>query len=211
MIVYYYAWLLAALPYFSNTPSDCETATLAFQSEWNAYFADSARTPLEPADFVQFQALPFFPFDEGFCVTATYIQAAESKAVTFQTTTNKPRIYYDVGKLYFEINAVPCTLTVYQTTPIATGKKRKKSTSAQLPARWFLPFKDLTNGSLTYGGGRYMDLLPVAAGAAITLNFNKAYPPLCAYSSRYSCPIVPDENSLPVAIEAGLAMETITK
>lgn len=213
MMPFFYTLFLLTLTHSTQTPipTDCESATHDFQKEWNAYFADSAKTPLEPADFAAFDALPFFPFDAQFCVVATFTQAPAAMAVEFQTTTNKPRIYMDVGQLHFEINGTPCALTVYQTAPLQTPKKKRRAKAPHDPVRWFLPFKDATNGGITYGGGRYMDLLSVANGGEIVLNFNKAYPPLCAYSSRFSCPIVPEQNCLSVPIEAGLAMETVTK
>jgi uncharacterized protein (DUF1684 family) len=38
----------------------------------------------------------------------------------------------------------------------------------------------------------------------ITIDFNTTYNPYCAYNSQYSCPIVPLENDLDIAIEAGV-------
>jgi len=67
----------------------------------------------------------------------------------------------------------------------------------------FLPFKDLTNGNKTYGGGRFIDLV-IPKSKTIVIDFNKAYNPYCAYSPKYSCPIVPKENYLTVPIKAGV-------
>jgi uncharacterized protein len=72
----------------------------------------------------------------------------------------------------------------------------------------FLPFGDTTNGTSTYGGGRY--LLDTAKGAdlgvddgKLVLDFNFAYNPSCAYDPRWVCPLAPPANRLPVAVEAG--------
>ena len=68
----------------------------------------------------------------------------------------------------------------------------------------FIPFTDRTNGHETYGGGRYLDApLPEANAPEITLDFNRAYNPYCAYNNAYSCPVPPAENRLQVAIPAG--------
>jgi uncharacterized protein (DUF1684 family) len=68
----------------------------------------------------------------------------------------------------------------------------------------FVPFKDMTNGKETYGGGRYLDLETTdIQNDSVILDFNKAYNPYCAYSNGYSCPIPPKENHLAVSIEAG--------
>jgi uncharacterized protein (DUF1684 family) len=66
----------------------------------------------------------------------------------------------------------------------------------------FIPFRDLTSGKESYGGGRYIDT-EIPAGETLILDFNRAYNPYCAYSHRYSCPIPPEENTLKVEIRAG--------
>jgi hypothetical protein len=73
----------------------------------------------------------------------------------------------------------------------------------------FLPFADATNGSETYGGGRYLldtikgaDLGSTADGRVI-LDFNFSYSPSCAYSPRWVCPLPPPANRLDVAVTAG--------
>jgi uncharacterized protein len=67
----------------------------------------------------------------------------------------------------------------------------------------FLPFLDLTSGNESYGGGRYIDMR-IPKGNIITIDFNKAYNPYCAYNHKYSCPVVPDENNLNIEIKAGV-------
>ena len=46
------------------------------------------------------------------------------------------------------------------------------------------------------------DLEPEDDGS-YTLDFNLAYHPSCVYDPRYSCPLTPAENRLPIRIEAG--------
>ena len=72
----------------------------------------------------------------------------------------------------------------------------------------FLPFADATSGRETYGGGRYLlDTIKSADLGSIegrtVLDFNFAYNPSCAYSSRYVCPLSPRDNRLPAAVRAG--------
>ena len=56
----------------------------------------------------------------------------------------------------------------------------------------------------TYGAGRYIDCtLADIHGDRMTLDFNKAYNPYCAYTTGYNCPVPPKDNDLPVAIQAG--------
>ena len=78
-------------------------------------------------------------------------------------------------------------------------------TSMDTPAQImnFLPFLDETNGETTYGGGRYIETR-IPEGDVLTIDFNKAFNPYCAYNEKYSCPIVPRENYLRIAITAGV-------
>ena len=56
----------------------------------------------------------------------------------------------------------------------------------------------------SYGAGRYLDLQEQSQDVRdYIVDFNTAYNPYCAYNDAYSCPLVPEENHLPVAILAG--------
>lgn len=75
---------------------------------------------------------------------------------------------------------------------------------------FFLPFRDATNGGGTYGGGRYLidsakgaDLGSDPARGTVTLDFNFAYQPSCAFDPRWSCPLSPPENRLDIEVRAG--------
>ena len=73
----------------------------------------------------------------------------------------------------------------------------------------WVPVRDRTSGSTSYGGGRY--LLDTVKGAdlgtlgdgRLVLDFNYAYNPSCSYDPQWSCPLAPPENRLRVAVEAG--------
>ena len=66
-----------------------------------------------------------------------------------------------------------------------------------------LPFIDNTNGFSTYGGGRYINL-DIPKTNKLIIDFNKSYNPYCAYNDRYSCPLVPKDNYLPIDVKAGV-------
>jgi uncharacterized protein (DUF1684 family) len=72
----------------------------------------------------------------------------------------------------------------------------------------FVPFGDRTNGSETYGAGRY--LLDTVKGAdlggtadTLVFDFNFAFNPSCAWDDLWPCPLAPIANRLPVPVEAG--------
>src|SRR5262245_4177200 len=76
----------------------------------------------------------------------------------------------------------------------------------------FLPLRDGTARTETYGGGRYLTdtmkgtfgrgLVPLR-GDRVRLDFNYAYHPSCAYSDRWTCPLAPAENRVSEPIRAG--------
>lgn len=74
----------------------------------------------------------------------------------------------------------------------------------------FIPFRDATNGTETYGAGRYLvdaaksaDLGGDPAAGTLILDFNFAFQPSCAFDPRWACPLAPPENRLDIAIRAG--------
>ena len=107
--------------------------------------------------------------------------------------------YRRAGVLTFRLAGTPCRLTVLSLVQYAGGL--------------FVPFRDLTSGRETYGGGRYLFdtakdtdglALEVTPGSRdVTIDFNFAYNASCAYSARWACPLAPPENHLAVAVRAG--------
>jgi uncharacterized protein len=65
-----------------------------------------------------------------------------------------------------------------------------------------LVFSDATSGDSTYSVGRFLFLAPNPDGT-ITLDFNYAILPPCAFSYAFNCPLPPAQNRFPFAIEAG--------
>ena len=166
-----------------------------FQENLNSSFADSLKTPLTAEDFKNFKGLDFFPIQEKYIVKAQFIRTKKEKKFGMKTTTDRLPQYKKYGQLHFEIDAIPFQLNVYQNLDLI----KKEGYENYL----FLPFYDENSGKETYIGGRYLDL-QIQEGKEWIIDFNKAYNPYCAYNYKYSCPIVPQENELKIAINAGV-------
>ncbi|GAB3677689.1 DUF1684 domain-containing protein [Angustibacter aerolatus] len=74
----------------------------------------------------------------------------------------------------------------------------------------FLPMRDGTSGSTSYGAGRYLldtvkgsDLGPGASPDTVVVDLNFAYNPSCAYDPAWSCPLAPAGNRTPVDVPVG--------
>ena len=187
-------FLILGFIFFTNTQSvfaqsDYFSTIEHYQRELNVEFKSKDDSPLEKKDRRQFEALEFFPIDSNFKVLANFARTPDQELIKMKTSTERTPVYKKYGEINFLINSVSFNLTLYQ------NQKYKESL--------FLPFKDNTNGNETYGGGRYLDI-KIPSENIIEIDFNKAYNPYCAYSHRYSCPIVPTENTLDVKIIAGV-------
>lgn len=166
-----------------------------FQKKLNVEFADATKSPLTEKDRTDFKGLDFFPIDKAFTVEAKFTKSKNEKSFEMKTTTDRMPLYVKYGEVSFTINGENFKLNVYQNLELIKRPGFKK--------HLFLPFSDLTSGNETYGGGRYIDL-EIPKGKTITIDFNQAYNPYCAYNPKYSCPIVPAENELLTNVNAGV-------
>jgi len=166
-----------------------------YQDDMNNEFKDSTHSPLPIEDIKEFQGLDFYPINENYKITATFVKSKGEK-FKMKTSTDRLPIYQRVGFLNFKIDEKDYKLSVYKNINLSKQKEFKDYL--------FIPFKDFTNGVETYGGGRYLDISKPNKKQTWVIDFNKAYNPYCAYSYKYSCPIPPEENHLQIEIKAGV-------
>ncbi len=168
-----------------------------FQYELNIQYADVEESPLTAEDIKTFKALEFFEIDESYNIEADFELTPDTPIFEMKTTTDRLPLYRKYGIAHFTINGQKLSLNLYQ--------NQKLMASLDFENYLFLPFNDTTNGISTYGGGRFIDIeIPSENSKTIVIDFNKAYNPYCAYNQKYSCPIPPPENNLPVALNAGV-------
>lgn len=166
-----------------------------WQKEMNADFKDATKSPLKDKDRKKFKGLDFFAFDSIYVVEAKLTRTPDEKPFKMKTTTDRLPNYVKFGVISFELKGKTHELNIYQNLDLL----KKEGYEDYL----FLPFLDNSNGETSYGGGRYVEAR-IPEGDTITINFNEAYNPYCAYNEKYSCPIVPRVNYLNVKVEAGV-------
>jgi uncharacterized protein (DUF1684 family) len=160
-----------------------------WQKNKNAYFQDPNTSPLRPKEKKKFNGLDFFTPDSKYQVNAFFRESVTKDTIQMKTNTGSVTSEIRYGNLFFELNNRQYVLPVYREVGAEDDYV-------------FLPFTDLTNGDITYGGGRYLDFtFPLKE--TVLIDFNKAYNPYCAYNPKYSCPLVPSVNHLDIAIIAG--------
>ena len=168
---------------------------IKFQQKMNGEFKDPETSPLPDRYRKDFNGLDFFGPDTTYRVMAKFTRTPEALPFLMPTTTGRQSEEVVYGVLQFRLNGRSHKLEVYQ--------NQELKQQDQYRDYLFLPFADLTNGEETYGGGRYLDL-SIPEGDSLLIDFNKAYNPYCAYNPKYSCPLVPKQNRLDIAIKAGV-------
>jgi uncharacterized protein (DUF1684 family) len=194
-------WKLLLVAVLSITLVSCDEDEGGSVSEYNEQeilelrqakdeaFRSSTTSPLSEEKRSSFTGLRYFDPDESYVVEATYTPTTSGDTIMMQTSTDELRRAVRAGWLNFTLKGGTHRLAAY----IFGGNE---GTS------FFVPFTDKTTGRETYSAGRYLDI-PKLDGSEYVIDFNEAYNPYCAYSDRFSCPLVPKENNLDVAIRAG--------
>ncbi len=173
--------------------NDFAKAIKKHRKHYKKEFLKDKRSPLEKKDL---KKLRFYEADPKYAVRCAFRETPNEKPFELATYSGITKPYRKYGELSFEIDGKPYSLAVYQSLRLIKMPQYKN--------HLFIPFKDLTNGETTYGGGRYIDIETTdIVDDQLLLDFNTCYNPWCAYSDGYNCPIPPKENHLEVAIEAG--------
>jgi uncharacterized protein (DUF1684 family) len=176
---------------YATDPRDAHARWRAARDD---LFGRHPQSALTPERRVAFGGLRYYPYDPGLVFEAEVVPAVdEAPAPTLDVPmgTAHPIGCRRIGRIELSIGR----LDLFWVEDYAGGL--------------FLPFRDGTAGTGTYGGGRY--LLDTAKGAdlgttpagRLRLDFNFAYHPSCHYSDRWACPLAPPSNRLAASIEAG--------
>ncbi|MFC6755900.1 MULTISPECIES: DUF1684 domain-containing protein [Haloarcula] len=163
------------------------------RAEKDDFFAEHPQSPIPPEERAAFDGLSYFDPDPDYRVEASVTRHADPEPVEMETTDGRVVRYLHVVTFEFDVDGEAATLQGYRQ-------------AGDDPGQLFVPFRDKTTGQQTYKRGRYMELEhdgKLTDGEAITLDFNLAYAPFCAYSDTFSCPLPPEANWLDVAVEAG--------
>ena len=174
-------------------PHDYVGAIEGYRAEKDVCFKESADSPIPAEERDAFEGLPYYPVNVDLVFEGLSLEPyGGDEPADFQipTSDGKLRPAHRAGSFTFELDGEPRRLTGYELE------------GAHVDGRLFIPFMDATSGIETYGAGRYLDLEPDDDGT-YAIDFNLAYHPSCVYQPKFSCPLTPAENRLPVRIDAG--------
>lgn len=187
---------------FARAQNDSTTAVqenISFQKELNADYKNASKSPLEPKARKKFKGHDFYPIDLKYRVVAKLKLVENSAFTPMRTTTSRLPNYRVFAIADFTLAGKNFSVPIYQSQDLMS-----RSNYADY---LFFPFTDLTNDKETYAGGRYIGLR-IPKGDELIIDFNQAYNPYCAYSHKYSCPIVPSENHLEIEVLAGVKLQS---
>lgn len=164
------------------------------RQEKDSVYKHSNQSPLTKKQIAHFEGLHYYPVNIHYRITAHFERTPFAIPFKMATNTSRQPEYKKYGHLHFSMGDKKLSLAVYQNLNLIQDPAKSNYL--------FLPFSDETSTIETYGSGRYLDLV-IQDGTQWVLDFNLAYNPYCAYNHKYSCPIPPPENYLPLKIEAG--------
>ena len=158
---------------------------------------DNKFSPVPAERRASFPPLAYYPVRAEYRVPAALTEVRSNPPVVIElpNTAHQLERKVKVGTLSFTLAGAPYKLSAFA----------ERVGDVQ---RLWVPFRDLTSGLETYGGGRYLDLDQTATGL-YDLDFNRAYHPYCVYDPSWICPYPPSENRLEIAIRAGERLQDI--
>jgi uncharacterized protein len=136
----------------------------------------------------EFAGLQYFPATADWIVEARFEPYVPARKIPIMNVLGYEDEMVAPGALVFEKNGREWRLDAILDRPDAT--------------HLFVMFADGTTGRETYGAGRFL-YTALPRDGRVTLDFNRAYSPPCAFNLFATCPLAPAQNRLELRIEAG--------
>jgi hypothetical protein len=122
-------------------PSHAEHELAAFRAAKDAFLAQDPHSPLDHEQRHAFQGLAYYPYTPALRLELPLDRDVPDEVVEVDTSTGETQQYRRAGTIRFAVAGQPAKLTLYQ------GEQ----------GELFLPLRDATAASETYGAGRYLE------------------------------------------------------
>ena len=132
-----------------------------------------------------FKGLRWFPVREAWTIDARFVPYDQPRVTTVANVLGDFEQLTVPGEVVFTVQGAEVRMQ-----------------AAQSGRRLWLIFSDATAGRDTYRI-RFLYADAPSPDGVVTLDFNRAYNPPCAYNPFTTCPVPPPQNRLKVAIPAG--------
>ncbi len=142
----------------------------------------------EAATRREFKGLDWYPIDPAWRVEARFVPHAAPVHVRVPNVLGEVSEMKSPGDVVFRAGGRELRLTpVFETDD---------------ENELFFIFKDGTSGKDSYPAGRFL-YAALPRDGRVTLDFNKAYSPPCAFTPYATCPLPPERNRLTLPVTAG--------
>lgn len=128
----------------------------------------------------------WFPIREEYRVDAQFVAYDAPRTLAITNILGDAEDMPAVGYVLFQLHGQEVRLE-------AVGRKDG--------GLWFI-IRDRTSGRETYPAARFLYTSPPQDGR-VTLDFNRAVSPPCAFTDYATCPLPPQQNHMPLPVEAG--------
>nr|WP_299417876.1 DUF1684 domain-containing protein [uncultured Emticicia sp.] len=138
------------------------------------------------ASINDFSGIKYFEADKNFIVDADFKAESAGQGIILMTDSTQTEIK-KAGTATFSVDGKTFIVNVFD-----EGE------------HFLFPFRDLTSGKETYGGGRFINIPKEnLKDDKLEIDFNNAHNFYCAYNESFICPIPPKENFINAEIKAG--------
>ncbi len=150
-------------------------------------YALRVRDPQAPTR-AAFRGVPHFPVDARWVRTGRFERYDEPRRITVGAVVDGLQHFPTaIGTVTFDLD----------------GREQRLVALAGKGDGLTLHFRDATNGTSTYGGGRILRTADPDEDGAVVVDLNRTVNLPCALTAYATCPLPPADNALDVAVEAG--------
>ena len=135
---------------------------------------------------LSFRGEQWYPIQDEYRVEAKWVPYTEQRLIQIENVKGGVSESRLAGRVEFELQ----------------GHRLKLDVLEDSADSLMIVFRDQTSGRDTYGAGRFLSF-PIPQDSSVTLDFNRAYNPPCAWNPHTLCPLPPKSNHLPITVAAG--------
>jgi uncharacterized protein len=150
-------------------------------------YALRVRDPQAPTR-AAFDGVPAYPVDARWIVTGRFTAYDTPQQITVGAVVDGLQHFPTaVGTVTFDVD----------------GREHRLVALAGKGGGLSLHFRDATNGTTTYGGGRILRTDDPTSDGSLLIDLNRTVNLPCALTAYATCPLPPADNVLDIAVEAG--------
>jgi len=161
--------------------------TLSFYTIFRGSYALRIKDSQAKA-LLNFKGVNNYSIDESWRINGRFIRADEGASIEITNVLGQVSESAVYGTFEFDMDGKTHSL-------LGLGDEDSEDL-------WFI-FADRTSGHGTYGAGRFLYSDAMPENGRLTVDFNKAYNPPCAFNPYSTCPLPPQRNRMNLLVTAG--------